>query len=156
MLRSGLRDAEPQAEETIMTTDATGFMTRFGQVWVTGKTHEVDNLLPRDVVYHLPPFPDMDREALKGFIAQFHQAFPDFTLSIDENIVEGDSSGHRWSCRATYSGESAILPTPPTGKPTQATGSHFVHWQDGQPIEIWHNGDWLGWLQGCGVLPALG
>jgi hypothetical protein len=24
------------------------------------------------------------------------------------------------------------------------------------PIEVWHFGDWLGWLQRCGVMPPLG
>ena len=92
-----------------MTTAAADFMTRFGQVWVTGKTDEVDELMPADVVYHLPPFPDMDREALKGFITGFHQAFPDFTLTIDENISDNDVSAHRWTCQATYAGESPLL-----------------------------------------------
>ena len=87
-----------------MTTAAADFMTRFGQVWVTGKTDEVDELMPADVVYHLPPFPDMDREALKGFITGFHQAFPDFTITIDENISDNDVSAHRWTCQATYAG----------------------------------------------------
>jgi len=51
---------------------------------------------------------------------------------------------------------SPLLPTAPTGKPTQATGSHFVHWHNGQPTEIWRNGDWLGWLQACGVVATFG
>jgi predicted ester cyclase len=99
---------------------------------------------------------DLDRETLKGFIAAFHQAFPDFTITIDESLSDNDVSAHRWTCRGTYTGESPLLPTPPTGKPAQATGSHFAHWHDGMPTEIWHNGDWLGWLQNCGVVPALG
>jgi predicted ester cyclase len=98
----------------------------------------------------------MDREALKGFIAGFHQGFPDFALTVHEHIVDGDASAHRWSCQATYSGETPLLPVPPTGHATEATGAHVVHWQDGRPVEIWHSGDWLGWLQGAGVVPALG
>ena len=139
-----------------MAMDAASFFTRFGEAWVTGKVDVVDELMPADVAYHLPPFPDMDRDALKGFIATFHQAFPDFTLSVDEQLVDGDTSAYRWNVRATYTGESPLLPVPPTGQPTEATGSHFVRWQNGQPVEIWHNGDWLGWLQRCGVLPPLG
>ena len=103
-------------------TDVAEFFTRFGETWVTGKVDVVDELMPADVAYHLPPFPDMDREALKGFIAGFHQAFPDFTITIDENISDKDVSAHRWTCQATYTGESPLLPPPPTGKPTQATG----------------------------------
>lgn len=138
-----------------MTVDVGSFFTQFGQVWVTGKVDTVDELMPAEGVYHLPPFPDMNRDELKGFITAFHQAFPDFTLAVDEHIVDGEASAHRWSCRATYTGESSLLPVPPTGTQTQATGSHIVHWSDGRPVEIWHNGDWLGWLQGCGVLPPL-
>jgi predicted ester cyclase len=139
-----------------MSVDTANFFSRFGEAWVTGKVETVDDLMPADVLYHLPPFPDMDRDALKGFMTAFHQAFPDFTLSVDEQAVDRDTSAHRWNCRATYTGESALLPVPPTGMATEATGSHFVHWQDGHPVEIWHHGDWLGWLQRCGVVPALG
>lgn len=139
-----------------MALDAAHFFSRFGGVWVTGKVDVVDELMPADVAYHLPPFPDMERDALKGFIEAFRQAFPDFMLSVDEHVVDGDTSAHRWNCRGTYTGESPLLPGPPTGTATEATGSHFVRWQDGRPVEIWHNGDWLGWLQRCGVLPPLG
>jgi hypothetical protein len=45
---------------------------------------------------------------------------------------------------------------PPTSNATEASGAHIVHWQDGRPVEIWHSGDWLGWLQDAGVIPALG
>lgn len=96
---------------------------RFGEVWVTGNVDVVDALLPADIVYHLPPFPDMDREALKQFIAGFHQAFPDFELTIHEEIVDGAASAHRWSCRGTFRGESPLLPAAPTGQGTEATGT---------------------------------
>lgn len=141
---------------TMDSTTAADMFTRFGEVWVTGKVDTVDDLLPADVAYHLPPFPDMDRDGLKGFIAAFHQAFPDFTLSVDETVTEGDTSTHLWHCRGTYSGDSPLLPVPPTGTATDATGTHVVHWGDGRPVEIWHHGDWLGWLQKCGVVPPLG
>lgn len=41
----------------------------------------------------------MNREALKGFITGFHQAFPDSTITIDENVSDGDVSAHRWDSR---------------------------------------------------------
>lgn len=25
------------------------------------------------------------------------------------------------------------------------TGTHVVHWRDGEPVEIRHFGDWLSW-----------
>jgi hypothetical protein len=129
---------------------------RFGEVWMTGKVDVLDELLPADIAYHLPPFPDMNREAVKQFIVGFHQAFPDFQLTIHEEIIDGNASAHRWSCRGTFSGASPVIPGEPTGQGTEATGTHIAHWRDGRPVEMWHNGDWLGWLQKAGVVPSLG
>jgi predicted ester cyclase len=139
-----------------MATDPTNFIDQLGEVWITGKVDALDDIVPADVAYHIAPFPDLDRDGLKEFVTAFHQAFPDFTLSIDDQIVAGETSAYRWNCRATYTGDSPLLPVPPTGQPTQATGSHFVRWHDGVPVEVWHHGDWLGWLQRCDVLPPLG
>jgi len=137
-------------------TDQVKVFERFGDVWVTGEVDVVDELMSAHTTYHLPPFPDMDREALKQFIAGFHQAFPDFALTIEDDLVSDDRSVHRWSCSGTFSGDSPILPVGATGQATHATGCHVVTWRDGRPAEIWHFGDWMGWLQRAGVLPALG
>jgi hypothetical protein len=98
----------------------------------------------------------MDRAGLKQFMTGFHRSFPDFSLTVEEDLVDGDRSAHRWRCTATFTGADGLLPIPPTNQATDATGSHVVHWSGGQPVEIWHFGDWLGWLQRAGVLPALG
>lgn len=137
-------------------SDRGKFFEQFGEVWETGRVEEVDDLLPEDVSYHLAGFPDMDRAGLKEFMAAFHRSFPDFSLTVEEVLVDGDRSAHRWSCRATFTGGGGLLPVPPTGNATEATGSHVVHWRDERPTEIWHFGDWLGWLQRAGVMPTLG
>lgn len=134
----------------------TGFFTRFGDVWCTGKVDVVDELFPADVAYHLPPFPDMDREGLKQLITGFHQAFPDFSLTVHEEMRDGDTTTARWSCTATFTGVSPLLPLAPTGLATEGSGAHVIHWYRDTPIEVWHFGDWLGWLQRCGVMPPLG
>ena len=59
-------------------------------------------------------------------------------------------------CEATFSGESPMVPIPPTGRRTGASGTHVCHWSGGVVVEAWHHGDWLSWLQGAGVIPALG
>ena len=137
-------------------TDTATMFERFGEVWETGDVDVVDELLPADVVYHLAPFPDMDRAGLKQFMSAFHDAFPDFSLTVQDAFDADGRSAHRWSCRGTLTGDSGLLPGPPTGAATEATGCHVVAWRDGVPIEIWHHGDWLGWLQKAGVVPALG
>jgi steroid delta-isomerase-like uncharacterized protein len=132
-----------------------GFFTRFGDTWQTGKVEIVDELFPADLDYHLAPFPDLDRDGLKQFITAFHQAFPDFLLTVHEETTSGDTTTARWSCAATFTGQSPLLPVAPTGRRTEASGTHVMHWRDGRPVEVWHHGDWLGWLQRCGALPPL-
>ena len=137
-------------------SDQAKLMRQLGEVWETGRVDEVDDLLPEDVTYHLAGFPDMDRAGLKQFMAGFHRSFPDFSVTVEEDLVDGERSAHRWHCSATFSGEGGLLPGQPTGQRTQATGTHVFHIRDGRPAEIWHFGDWLGWLQGAGVIRPLG
>jgi predicted ester cyclase len=131
-------------------------MRKLAEPWENGHVDDVDDLLPPHVVYHLAGFPDMDRDALKQFMAGFHRSFPEFSITVEEDLVDGDRSAHRWSGTGTFSGQGGVIPAEPTGQHTQATGTHVIHWGDGLPVEVWHFGDWLGWLQGAGVLPALG
>jgi hypothetical protein len=128
---------------------------RFAEVWMTGNLEALDAILSPQVVYHLPPFQDMDRTALKQFILEFRKSFPDFHVTTDEDVIEGNTSAHRWHCTATYAGESLIFSVAPTGKQTSAIGSHICHWADDKMIEVWHNGDWLGWLENAGVIAAM-
>ncbi len=137
-------------------SDQAKVMRQLVEPWENGRVEAVDDLLPPDAVYHLAGFPDMDRDGLKQFMAGFHQSFPEFSVTVEEDLVDGDRSAHRWSCTGTFSGQGGIIPAEPTGQQTRATGTHVIHWRDGRPVEIWHFGDWLGWLQGAGVLPALG
>ena len=127
----------------------------FGSAWETGDTSGFDDWFAADLVYHMAPFPDMNREALKGFVSAFHAGFPDFSINTDEEICSGATSVHQWRCTATFSGNTSILPVPPTGQPTAATGNLLLHWSDDRIIEAWHAGDWLGWLTKAGVLPPL-
>ena len=74
---------------------------------------------------------------------------------MDEQVVDGDTTVQRWHCRGTYSGQSPLPPVPPTGRSTQGSGVLMAHWRGGQIAELWHFGDWLGWLTAAGVLPPL-
>jgi hypothetical protein len=129
---------------------------QFGKVWETGRLEVMDEIFDPEITYHMPPFPDMDLESLKGFISAFCTSFPEFQLTTHEEIIEGYASVHRWSCIGKYTGESPIIPVAPTGKSTTASGCLVFHWEGGKAVEVWHFGDWLGWLQGAGVLPPLG
>ncbi len=139
-----------------MSEELKGNYLRLAEVWNTGNLDLLDDIFSADVVYHLPPFPDMNLEALGQFIAGFRKAFPDFHVTIEEDIAASNTSAHRWTWRGTFTGESPVLPAPPTGKQATGLGCHIVHWADGKAVETWHYGDWLGALQQIGVIPPLG
>jgi hypothetical protein len=126
------------------------------EAWSTGNVSVVDSVCDPKVVFHVFPFGDMDLEAQKQFIIAFNNAFPDFTVQRLEDFSDGNVSIHRWSCSGTFTGKSAMMPIDPTGKQTLANGTHIIHWKNGKMVEVFHYGDWLGWLIGCGVLPPLG
>jgi predicted ester cyclase len=95
----------------------------------------------------MPPIGDMDRAGLVSFISGFRQAFPDFRVVLDETVTEGNRVAWLWHCEATFTGESPVIPVPPRGKPSAASGTVVAHFDNAVIVEAWHHGDWLSWLQ---------
>ena len=89
--------------------------THFDRVrggWERGDVSSLDEVYSDDLVYHIPPFPDLDKAGLGDFMTGFHQAFPDFSVEEDELVVDGDTTVQRWHCTGTYTGHSPLLPVP--------------------------------------------
>ena len=129
---------------------------RLKAAWENGDMSGIDDLFDDASVYHVPPFPDLDKQALKDFIAAFRQGFHDFHVHMDEDLLDDARSLHRWHCDGVFAEATPLLPAQPTGLGTTASGTLLFHWQDGHIVEAWHAGDWLGWLTRAGVLPPLG
>ena len=135
---------------------STKFRT-FVKAWTEANLAAVDEVMAPNVIYHIPPFPDLsDAGSVKQFIASFNQAFPDdFHISFDEDLVAGNTTVHRWTGSGTFKGESPLLPVPPTGNHTKAFGVHLCRWDGDKCVDVWHFGDWLSWLTGAGVIAPL-
>ncbi len=73
----------------------------------------------------------------------------------DELVVDGDTTVQRVPCTGTYSGHSPLRVVPPTGRSTRGAGVLMAHWREGRISELWHFGDWLGWLTAAGVVSPL-
>ncbi len=115
--------------------------------WMDGDFSAVTDFVAADVKYHMPPVGDFDRDGLGQFITGFRAAFPDFQVTLDETIAEGERVVWRWHCEATFSGESPVVPVAPTGKRSAASGTIVARFDNGRIVEAWHHGDWLSWLQ---------
>jgi predicted SnoaL-like aldol condensation-catalyzing enzyme len=127
------------------------------EVWNQGNLAIFDELYAPDFIFHDPGLPHVrTREEDKQWIAGILKAFPDFHITIDDLITEGDQVVVRLTGRGTNTGDIlAPAPHPATGKQVTITGNVIVRIANGHFVEIWHQVDWLGLFQQLGLIPAL-
>jgi hypothetical protein len=68
----------------------------------------IDELFTTDFVRHGPPAVEGEvrgPEGFKGLVSTYHAGFPDFRVTIDDMIAEGDRVVSRWTVRGTHQGE---------------------------------------------------
>jgi steroid delta-isomerase-like uncharacterized protein len=108
-----------------------------------------------DFVTHSPfPGEAPDREGFVRGYALFLQAFPDFRLTIEDLVAEGDKVALRLVGRGTHTG--SLFGLPPTGKKVVIAGHDLLRVAGGKFVEHWGVGDMLGMLQQLGVVPGVG
>ena len=111
----------------------------FEEVWNKGRESAIDELFhPQGKAYGFPE-PDSVLTGPEGFKTvhrQFHSAFGDIHIAIEDLVAEGHKVAIRWSCTATHNGDG--LGFPATGKKVTFGGSSFMHSQDGRLTDGWN------------------
>ena len=102
---------------------------------------------------HAPPggWPD-GPESLKKIAAPFHGAFPDLSVTIEDQIAEGDKVVTLWTAVGTNLGP--LQGRPATGKKVRVTGANVARFSEGKIAESWFNFDMLTLLRHLGVIPT--
>jgi predicted ester cyclase len=77
-------------------------------------------------------------EAWKNFVREFHQAFPDFHDTIEDQVAEGDKVVTRFTSQGTQAGE--FMGVPPTGKHGRWTGIVIHRIADDKMCQAAHTG----------------
>ncbi len=140
-----------------MSTDENKALVRriLEEFWNTGDIAHVDAFFAPNFVNHDPSAPQIqDREGIKQRNLLYHASFPDFHVTIEDLIAEGDLVTKRYTMRGTH--QSELLGVPPTGKQVSMPGIAIYRVTNGQIQECWWNYDMLGLLQQLGVIPAPG
>ncbi len=115
----------------------------------------LDEIFAADYIDHAaPPDQPPGPEGLKQFFAMMESGFPDFRVTLEDTIAEGDSVAVRFTFHGTHQGE--FMDIPPTGKPVTMSGIDIMRIKDGKITELWGQEDMLGMMQQLGVAPALG
>ncbi len=76
--------------------------------------------------------------------------FPDFRLTIEDQITEGDKVVTRVTFRGTHRGE--FMGIAPTGRFVEYGGIAIDRIENGKVVEGWHQADELGMLDQLGFL----
>lgn len=125
------------------------------EAWNRGNLGIVDEVMSPDYArYMADPVKPLNREQQKQRIAAFRNAFPDFHLTIEDLIAEGDKVVFRMTARGTHQGQ--FMGIPPTGKQITISIIDIVRLVDGKLVEHWGNRDDLGMLQQLGAIPTIG
>jgi steroid delta-isomerase-like uncharacterized protein len=115
--------------------------------WNEHNVAVLDNTHGLDAIAHNPVIP--------GHPLPFHMykhacllhlaAFPDFRVTTESIIAEGDKVAISWTVNGTHLGE--LMGIAPTGRPVKFTGSTVYRLADGKIAENWWSYDALGMMQ---------
>lgn len=120
------------------------------EIWNKGNATVAKEILPTDyVVFEMP------------WVEIWHAAFPDFHVSVNEMIAEGDTVVSRITIRGTHCGELKgqlvnwlTEPLMPTGRCIEIDGIWVFKVIEGKTLRMETQGvaDWLGMLRQLGAL----
>ena len=128
---------------------------RFAEAWTKGDLAAMDELVAEDFVLHgAPPGMAPGREGYKQFVKKHHTGFPDFHVTVDDVVVEGDKVARRVTWGGTHQGE--YMGIAPTGKQASVTVITIERIEDGKIAEQWGAADLLGLMRQLGALPPPG
>lgn len=93
-------------------------------------------------------------DEFRAYLREFHGAFPDGTISIEQVVAEGDLVAVRYTGSGTH--EGAFMGVPPTGEEVALSGMRIARLEDGKITEVWGQRDDLGLLVQLGVVDSPG
>jgi predicted ester cyclase len=110
------------------------------EVWGNGNASVVDEILTDNFVDHRPISQfGATRDGHKHMATDWHTAFPDMKLTIEDVIIEGDKLVGRYSGRGTHRGVFAGIPA--TGATVTFTEIDVIRFDGDRIAEWWHNED---------------
>jgi steroid delta-isomerase-like uncharacterized protein len=127
---------------------------RFFEAFNSGEVDALDDVVAEDAIDHdaYNPFASDGREGAKKLIAMYRDAFPDLTMTVDDQIAEGDKVATMWHAEGTHEGE--LMGFAGTGNRTTTRGIAVDRIEDGRVVEAWGQWDVLHLMQVIGAVPA--
>ncbi len=133
-----------------MSVEANKAQTRqiIDQGWNKGNMDALDDLISPDFVNRTASNLNETRDGFKQRVQMVRTAFPDWEMTADEMLGDGDRVVTRWRARGTHRGSFRGIAA--TGKKIEVTGIAIDRVLDGKRVEGWVEWDMLGLLQQLG------
>jgi predicted ester cyclase len=110
-----------------------------------------DRYASPDFVEHQYGFIPPNAEGVKKAIKGLHQSFSDFSLTIEDLVVNGDKVWGRMTIKGTQTGQFG--PIPPSNKAIEATVIDIMRFENGKLVEHWGVPDRLAIIEQLGKKP---
>ena len=124
------------------------------EVFNGGNFSVTEEILAPDYVHHDPATGEAGSgvEGLEKMVNFYRQAFPDFSVHLEDQILAGDKVVERWTGRGTHQG--SLMGAPATGKTITASGISIHRLTGGKIAETWTIFDTAGMLRQLGIVPG--
>jgi predicted ester cyclase len=110
----------------------------------------IDELIAQDVVEHQRGNRS-GRDGAKEVAQALHRWMADFSLTIEDLVVDGDKVWTRNRARGVNTG--SIMGNPPSGRTVEVDVFDVGRFEDGLLVEHWGVADQLGTMLEIGALP---
>ena len=129
---------------------------RFLDDVTAGNLAALDDIVAPDFKDHqsLPPGIPPTLAGLKAFFQAQQVAFPDWKVTIEDMVADGDRVWDRLKVEGTNTGPFMGLPA--TGRRVSFEVLDISRFAGGRLVEHWGVADNLGLMQQLGLIPALG
>lgn len=117
-----------------------------------GNEAVADDVFAPSYVVHFGGMPAMDKEGHKRVLAGFRAAFPDMTIRVLHQVIEGDRVANYIEMRGTQRGPFNGVPA--TGKTVTISGNNVMRFADGKIVELWGHLDAIGLMAQLGAIPS--
>ena len=123
----------------------------YEQGFSQGDVDVIDELMADDFVEHeeLPPGVPTGKGAPRALVSMMHSAFPDFHVTVEEMLEDGDKVITRARFSGTHEGE--FMGIPATGKSFDIAVIDIVQMRDGKGVAHWGIMDMAAMMQQLGV-----
>jgi predicted ester cyclase len=120
------------------------------EFWNQRNLEVADELFAPDAVSPTAPQLPRGPQGVKEIGGMVLRGFPDFHMTIEDLVAEGDKVAARFMERGTHRGE--FMGIAPTGNQATWTEIGILRIKDGKVVESWFQTDMLGLMRQLGAI----